>query len=77
MVLSPTRADELRERVQCSPWLIRALGAVRDSGLSDAESALVLGSGRQLFPGERPTLELSLTDYAVQDGKVRLVYKRR
>jgi dihydrofolate reductase len=38
---------------------------------------VLLGGGRRLFPGERSTLELRLTDYAVQDGKVRLVYKRR
>lgn len=38
---------------------------------------ILLGSGRQLFPGKRPPLELRLIDYTVQDGKVRLVYKRR
>jgi dihydrofolate reductase len=38
---------------------------------------VVLGRGRPLFPGERPLLELRLTDYTVQDGKIRLVYQRR
>lgn len=38
---------------------------------------VLLGAGRPLFPGEHPTLELRLTDYAVQQGKVRLVYERR
>ena len=38
---------------------------------------ILLGSGRRLFPSEHPTLELRLTDYTVESGKVRLVYKRR
>ena len=38
---------------------------------------VLLGGGRPLFPGKHPTLELRLTDYAVQQGKVRLVYERR
>jgi dihydrofolate reductase len=38
---------------------------------------ILLGSGRRLFPGEHPTLDLRLADYAVESGKVRLVYRRR
>jgi dihydrofolate reductase len=38
---------------------------------------VLLGGGRPLFPGDHPTLELTLTDYAVHQGKVRLVYERR
>ncbi|MFC3499615.1 nucleotidyltransferase family protein [Micromonospora krabiensis] len=45
------REDELRELVRRSPWLIRALGVVRDSGLPDAW----IGAGvvRDLVWGER------------------------
>jgi dihydrofolate reductase len=38
---------------------------------------VMLGAGRPLFPGEHPTVNLRLTDYAIADGKVRLVYQRR
>lgn len=38
---------------------------------------VLLGSGRPLFGGRHPRLDLRLVDYAVQDGKVRLVYERR
>ena len=38
---------------------------------------VLLGGGRSLFPGHHPTLNLRLTDYAIADGKVRLVYQRR
>ncbi|MEJ7705834.1 MAG: dihydrofolate reductase family protein [Nocardioidaceae bacterium] len=38
---------------------------------------ILLGSGRPLFRGHHPKLRLTLVDYAVQHGKVRLVYKRR
>jgi len=38
---------------------------------------VLLGGGRSLFPGEHPTINLRLTDYAIADGKVRLVYQRR
>lgn len=38
---------------------------------------VLLGGGRSLFPGDHPTLNLRLTDYAIADGKVRLVYQRR
>jgi len=38
---------------------------------------VLLGSGRALFLGGYPPLDLSLVDYAVQDGKARLVYRRR
>lgn len=38
---------------------------------------ILLGSGRPLFGGRHPSLELTLTDYTVQHGKVRLVYERR
>lgn len=34
--LDAVREDELRDLAGCSPWLIRALGVVRDSGLPDA-----------------------------------------
>ena len=38
---------------------------------------VLLGGGRPLFPGEHPAINLRLTDYAIADGKVRLVYRRR
>ena len=38
---------------------------------------VLLGRGRRLFVGGYPRLELSLVDYAVLDGKVRMVYRRR
>ena len=38
---------------------------------------VLLGSGRPLFGGRRPRLDLRLVDYSVKDGKVRLVYERR
>lgn len=38
---------------------------------------VLLGSGRPLFGGRRPRLDLRLVDCTVQDGKVRLVYERR
>jgi dihydrofolate reductase len=38
---------------------------------------VLLGGGRSLFPGEHPTINLRLTDYAIAEGKVRLVYCRR
>jgi dihydrofolate reductase len=38
---------------------------------------VLLGKGRKLFPGGHPRLDLTLADYALQDGKVRLVYERR
>jgi dihydrofolate reductase len=38
---------------------------------------VLLGGGRSLFPGEHPAINLRLTDYAIADGKVRLVYQRR
>jgi dihydrofolate reductase len=38
---------------------------------------VLLGSGRPLFLAGRPPLELALTDYTVEAGKVRLVYRRR
>lgn len=37
----------------------------------------LLGRGRPLFPGGHPPLNLRLTDYAVQDSKIRLIYERR
>ncbi|MEH1026726.1 nucleotidyltransferase family protein [Micromonospora profundi] len=45
------REDELRDLVQRSPWLIRALGVVRDSGLPDAW--IGAGAIRDLVWGER------------------------
>ncbi|HEY2508048.1 MAG TPA: dihydrofolate reductase family protein [Streptosporangiaceae bacterium] len=38
---------------------------------------VLLGGGRSLFPGEHPTINLRLTDYAIADGKARLVYQHR
>jgi dihydrofolate reductase len=38
---------------------------------------VLLGAGRPLFPGGHPPINLRLTDYAIADGKVRLVYQRR
>jgi dihydrofolate reductase len=38
---------------------------------------VLLGGGRSLFPGQYPTINLRLTDYAIADGKARLVYQRR
>jgi dihydrofolate reductase len=38
---------------------------------------VLLAGGRSLFPGEHPAVNLRLTDYAIADGKVRLVYQRR
>lgn len=38
---------------------------------------ILLGGGRRLFGGRHPGVGLRLVDYAVQDGKVRLVYERR
>ncbi|GGN24500.1 riboflavin biosynthesis protein RibD [Actinoplanes campanulatus] len=38
---------------------------------------VLLGSGRPLFLGGYPPLDLSLVNYAVQDGKARLIYRRR
>jgi dihydrofolate reductase len=39
---------------------------------------VLLGGGRPLFfPGEHPSIHLCLTDYAIADGKIRLVYQRR
>ena len=38
---------------------------------------VLLGKGRPLFGGRHPQLDLALTAYAVQDSKVRLVYRRR
>lgn len=38
---------------------------------------VLLGGGRPLFPGEHPPRKLRLTDYAIEAGKVRLVYQRR
>lgn len=38
---------------------------------------VVLGGGRPLFPGRHSPVELRLTSYTVQDGKVRLVYESR
>ena len=38
---------------------------------------VLLGSGRPLFGGRHPKLDLRLDDYTVQDGKVRLVYQHR
>lgn len=38
---------------------------------------VLLGGGRRLFPGEHPRVDLRLVDYAVGEGKTRLVYERR
>jgi dihydrofolate reductase len=38
---------------------------------------VLLGSGRRLFCGEYPGQELTLADYSVTSGKVRLRYVRR
>jgi dihydrofolate reductase len=38
---------------------------------------IVLGRGRPLFGGDHESIELRLTDYSIQGGKVRLVYDRR
>ncbi|MFC0030090.1 nucleotidyltransferase family protein [Micromonospora chaiyaphumensis] len=45
------REDELRDLVQRSPWLVRALGVVRDCGLQDAW--IGAGAIRDLVWGER------------------------
>ncbi|MFD0782607.1 nucleotidyltransferase family protein [Micromonospora azadirachtae] len=45
------REDDLRDLVERSPWLLRALGAVRDSGLPDAW--IGAGAIRDLVWGER------------------------
>ena len=38
---------------------------------------VLLGAGRRLFPGTDPTQELTLRDYSIVSGKVRLEYVRR
>ena len=38
---------------------------------------VLLGKGRPLFGGRHPQVDLALKAYAVLDGKVRLVYRRR
>ncbi len=38
---------------------------------------VLLGSGRRLFGGTYPTQELTLRDYTIVSGKVRLEYVRR
>ena len=38
---------------------------------------VLLGAGRRLFPGTYPTQELTLRDYSIVSGKVRLEYVRR
>ena len=38
---------------------------------------VLLGSGRQLFCGDYPAQQLTLADYSVTWGKVRLKYVRR
>ncbi|MET8372024.1 hypothetical protein ABZU42_20130 [Micromonospora profundi] len=40
------REDELRDLVERSPWLVRALRVVRDSGLPDAWIARSFLRGR-------------------------------
>lgn len=53
------------------------LGANAVDRLTVGIVPVLLGSGRPLFGGRHPRLGLRLVDYAVQDGKVRLVYERR
>ena len=38
---------------------------------------VLLGAGRRLFPGTYPTQELTLRNYSIVSGKVRLEYVRR
>lgn len=45
------REDDLRDLIERSPWLVRALGVVRDSGLPDAW--IGAGAVRDLVWGER------------------------